>query len=202
MKPNKIGKVLVNTLLALALPVAVFLIFTLLSGGRMASQRTILAILRQSIQPSIICLGLMLGMRLGMMNFACGAIVLCSSICGMGISNMLGWGFPGFLLFAMVVSLGCSALYGFLYNKLRVPCMVLGLGMMLVYEALPRVFFPGGASIRAADGFLARQPWCFLVLLGCIVLFLHPVQQDRVWAQRAGRGCQPVHCHGLRPEFG
>ena len=171
MKQNRYVKLLVNTLLALALPVAVFLVFTLLSGGRMANQRTIMAILRQSIQPAIICLGLMLGMRLGMMNFACGAIVLCSAICGMGISNVLGLGLPGFIVFAMLVSLACSALYGFLYNKLRVPCMVLGLGMMLVYEALPRVFFSGGASIKAADGFLARSPYCFWVLLTCILVF-------------------------------
>lgn len=171
MKQNKIVKMLSNTLLAMALPVAVFLIFTVLSGGRMANQRAILAILRQSIQPTIVCLGLMLGMQLGMMNFASGAIVLCSSICGMGISNLLNLGLLGFIVCAMLVSLACSALFGFLYNKLRVPCMVLGLGMMLIYESVPRMFFPGGASIKAADGFLARQPWCFLVLTVCLVVF-------------------------------
>lgn len=171
MKQNKYVKALLNVLSALALPVAVFLIFTLLSGGRMANGRTILAILRQSVQPAVMCLGLMLGMQLGMMNFACGAIVLCAAICGQGISNILGWGLPGFFLFAMLISLGCSAIYGFLYNKLRVPCMVLGLGMMLVYEAVPRMFFPGGTFIKPADGFLARSPWCFLVLLVCILIF-------------------------------
>lgn len=171
MKQNKYVKALFNILSAIALPVAVFLIFTMLSGGRMANQRTIMAILRQSVQPAIICLGLMLGMQLGMMNFACGAIVLCSAICGQGISNILGWGLPGFFFFAMLISLGASAVYGLLYNKLRVPCMVLGLGMMLIFEAVPRMFFPGGTFIKPADAFLARQPWCFVVLAICIFIF-------------------------------
>lgn len=171
MKQNKLVKTVLNFLLALALPVLVFVIFTVLSGGRMANMRTISAILRQAIQPSIICLGLMLGMSIGMMNFACGAIVVCASICGGGLSNLLGMGLPGVVLFSMVISLACSALYGFLYNKLRVPCMVLGLGLMLFFEAVPRLFFTGGTSITTANAFLARPPANFIVIAVMLLFF-------------------------------
>ncbi len=39
---------------------------------------------------------------------------------------------------------------GPLYNELRVPCMVLTIGLMLFYEALPRALFSGGVRLSNA----------------------------------------------------
>lgn len=170
-KQNEVIKALLGLLKALAIPVAVYALFTVLSGGRMLNTRTLLTILRQAVQPAIICYTLLLGLNIGMMNFAAGSFVVCSAIIGSGISNLLGWGLPGFILFAILTALACSALMGFMYNLLRVPCMVLSLGMMLFYEALPRFIFPGGAVISTADGFLARQPYVFYIMAGTMILF-------------------------------
>lgn len=168
---NEITRKLLGLLKAMAIPVVVYLLFGVLSGGRMFNSRTLLTVLRQAIQPSIICYALLLGMKIGMMNFGAGSIVVCAAIMGSGISSTLGLGLPGFILFAILSSLGCSAVLGLLYNLLHVPCMVLSLGMMLVFEAVPRMFFSGGAIISSEDGFLARQPWVFVVLLVMAVLF-------------------------------
>ncbi|MGI6316824.1 MAG: ABC transporter permease [Christensenellales bacterium] len=167
---NNIGKKILGILMALALPVLVYVLFGVLSGGRMFNARAITTTLRTTVQPAIICYALLLGMNIGMMNFSAGAIVLCSAIIGSGLSNMLGWGLPGLILFAMLTALLCSAIMGGLYNWLRVPSMVLSLGLMLVYEALPRVFFPAGAVIATENGFLARVPWIFVV--AAITMFI------------------------------
>lgn len=161
----------IGLLRTLVIPVAVYLLFGILSGGRMFNSRAITTVLRQSIQPTIICYALLLGMSIGMMNFSAGAFVTCAAIMGNGLSNLLGWGLPGLIFFAIVVSLTCSAIMGLLYNWLRVPCMVLSLGLMLFFESLPRFFFPGGAVISTQDAFLARQPWCFAVMAVVMVLF-------------------------------
>ena len=168
---NNIGRKLLGILKALAIPVLVYVLFGVLSGGRMFNTRALTTTLRSAIQPSIICYALLLGMNIGMMNFGAGAIVLCSAIVGNGISNMLGWGLPGLIFFALLVSLVCSAIMGGLYNLLRVPSMVLSLGLMLVFEAVPRMVFPAGAVISTENAFLARQPWIFVVLAFVMVLF-------------------------------
>lgn len=144
---NKLTGKLLGLAKTLVIPVAVYVLFGILSGGRMFNSRAILTVLRQAIQPSIICYALLLGMSIGMMNFGAGSFVICAAIIGNGLSNMLGWGLPGLVFFAILISLICSAIMGLLYNWLRVPCMVLSLGMMLVFESMPRVFFPGGAVI-------------------------------------------------------
>lgn len=168
---NNIGKKLLGILMTLALPVLVYVLFGVLSGGRMFNTRAVLTTLRTTVQPAIICYALLLGMNIGMMNFSAGAIVLCSAIVGSGISNTLGWGLPGLILFSMLTALLCSAIMGGLYNWLRVPSMVLGLGLMLVFEAVPRVLFPAGAVISTENGFLARQPWIFVVAAVAMIIF-------------------------------
>lgn len=168
---NKLARQVQGILKTMAIPVAVYVLFGILSGGRMFNSRALVTVLRQAIQPSVICYALLLGMSIGMMNFSAGAFVTCAAIIGNGVSNMLGWGLPGLIFFAILVSLACSAIMGLLYNWLRVPCMVLGLGLMLVFESLPRIFFPGGAVISPGDAFLARQPWCFVVMAFVMVLF-------------------------------
>lgn len=168
---NKLARQVQGILKTMAIPVAVYVLFGILSGGRMFNSRALVTVLRQAIQPSVICYALLLGMSIGMMNFSAGAFVTCAAIIGNGVSNMLGWGLPGLIFFAILVSLACSAIMGLLYNWLRVPCMVLGLGLMLVFESLPRIFFPGGAVISPDDAFLARQPWCFVVMAFVMVLF-------------------------------
>ena len=170
-KQNETVSKLLGVLKAAAIPIVVYILFGVLSGGRMFNTRTLLTVLRQAVQPAIICYALLLGMNIGMMNFGAGAIVVCASIMGSGISSSLGLGLPGFILFAMLISLACSAVLGLLYNLLRVPCMVLSLGMMLVFEAVPRMFFSGGAVISTENAFLARQPWVFVVILVMAVIF-------------------------------
>lgn len=168
---NKLAGKLLGLAKTLVIPVAVYVLFGILSGGGMFNSRAILTVLRQAIQPSIICYALLLGMSIGMMNFGAGSFVICAAIIGNGLSNMLGWGLPGLVFFAILISLICSAIMGLLYNWLRVPCMVLSLGMMLVFESLPRVFFPGGAVITTENAFLARQPWCFVIMAAMMVVF-------------------------------
>ena len=170
-KSNKILGKLLGLLKTLAIPVLVYALFTVLSGGRMLNTRAVLTVLRQAIQPALICYALLLGLRIGMMNFAAGAILFSSAIIGCGISNLLGWGVAGLVLFCVLTSLVLSAAMGLLYNWLRVPCMVLSLGVMLFYEALPRMFFPGGAVISIDNAILARQPYCFIVMGLMMLLF-------------------------------
>lgn len=168
---KQIGKKLLGLLKTLLLPVAVYLLFGLLSGGRTFNERAVLTALRTAVQPSIICYALLLGMSTGVMNFSAGAVVCCGSIIGIGLSNMLGWGLPGFCVLAILIALACNTLFGLLYNWLRVPGMVLSLGMLLFFEALPRMFFPGGGKMAQADTFLSRSPACFYIMAIAVVLF-------------------------------
>lgn len=164
-------KLIVNGAKSLLLPVLVFVVFAILTQGRSASGRMFMTTLRQSVVPALICWGIQLNMTVGMVNFSAGAVILTASIIGGNLMQMTGTGIPGLAFFTLIVGILAGAVTGFLYIKMRVPCMVLTIGMMLVYEALPRVIFPGGVNINAQYTTLAQSPWCFIILAAMLVVF-------------------------------
>ncbi len=84
---------------------------------------------------------------------------------------MTNTGVWGLALFTIVTGVLSGALTGLLYNVMRVPCMVLTIGMMLVFEALPRVVFSNGINLSSSYTVLAQSPWCYLILLAMLAIF-------------------------------
>lgn len=164
MANTTIKDFLLKTLKSLAFPVLLFVAFALLSQGRIVNQRTILAILRQSVVPTLICWALMFNMTLGAMNFSVGANVLFSTIVGGNLALLTNTGLAGFIVFAILLATLLSGIAGALYNLLRLPTIVLTLGLVMVYESAPRLFFEAGVTIPFEMTFLATSPWCFIVL--------------------------------------
>ena len=161
----------IRFLKACIIPVGMWLLFAILTGGRTATQRMFLNTMRQSVTASVICYGLMLNMSVGMLNFSAGAMMLFAGIIGGNLAKLTGTGIPGMVVFIVAISIAVGALTGLLYKLMRVPCIVLSIGMMLIWEAAPKLIFPDGLNLKANMTILARNPYCFYVLGVCLVLF-------------------------------
>jgi ribose transport system permease protein len=164
MVKNKTALFFINSLKSLLIVLLVYVVFAVLTKGRTVNPRTLLAVLRQSVVPTLICWALVLNMTLGIMNFAAGGVVLCALIIGGNLAKMMGLGLFGIIFFCIVFSIILSGITGLLYNLMRVPALVLTIGIVLIFESLPRIFFHGGVTIPRRDTFLAQEPWCFIVL--------------------------------------
>jgi ribose transport system permease protein len=113
----------------------------------------------------------MLTFVVGSMNFSAGAVVLCSTLIGGNLTNLTGTGIVGLVAFTMATAILLSALTGFLYNKLRIPSIVLTIGLVLVFEALPRLFFEGGVIIPGKLTYLATPPHNYIILAVVLIVF-------------------------------
>lgn len=171
MNKNKIARLSVDLLKTAFLPILVYVVFALLTNGRSASSRMMWNTVRQSVVPMLICWGLMMTMSMGMMNFSGGAVMLSAGIIGGNLAKMTGTGMWGLLLFCVVIGVLAGALTGFLYNKLRVPCMVLTIGLMLFFEALPRALYSGGVRMTGDVVQLSMAPNCYIIGAVMLVLF-------------------------------
>lgn len=169
-----------NSIKSLIIPLLIFSLFAILSGGRTASGRMLMTTLRQSVVPIIICWGLMMNMTVGMMNFSAGGMVLCAGIVGGNMARSMGTGIIGLVVFCMLISVLLGAATGLIYNMIWVPCMVLTIGTMLIWESLPRVFYSGGVTLRPAMTYLSRSPYCFIIL-GILLVFFHFVFNQTVF---------------------
>ncbi|HWQ73769.1 MAG TPA: hypothetical protein VN538_11335 [Clostridia bacterium] len=153
-----------NTLITLALPVLVILVFAFLTHGRSLNARTLLVVARQSVMPIIITMALVPNMTLNMIDFSAGAVVVAASIIGTNLMNLTKTGIPGLVLFCLLTAVALTTLTGFMNEKLRVPTLVLTIGLILVYESLPRILFVNGATLKVKYTSLAAAPWIFIVL--------------------------------------
>lgn len=157
---------------ALALPVGVYLLFTILTGGTFGTPTGMLAIVRTSIVPILLGMSLSFGMSMGMWNFAAGAIIYSTAIFAADIAQALGWGIPGIFLLSIVIAMASAAFMGWVYNVVRVPCMVLSLGFAMIFESMPNFLtsdFTGKISI--SQSYLAGMPWCVLIAGAMFAIF-------------------------------
>ena len=172
--PSKTKNLLMRALKTLVFPVCVCLFFAIATGGRLFTSRSVLVILRQSVLPAIVIMAMMPNLTLGLMDFSIGAVVIASAIIGGNLMNMTQTGIPGLLVFSVLSGVILTSFTGFLNNKLRVPILVIALGLMLVYEALPKLLFPGndgGAIIKVKYAMLAQQPYIFVVFAVAFAVF-------------------------------
>lgn len=170
-KQSKALGLLKNIIYALIIPVGMWAVFAIASGGRTASTAMLVTTLRQCVMPSIICYGLMLNMSVGMMNFAAGGMMLCACIIGGNLAKAAGMGIPGLIFFCVLICLIEGVIVGALYRVMHVPSIVLTIGLMLLWEALPKVFYTEGLNLTANYTYLTRSPYCFYVLAICLVAF-------------------------------
>lgn len=157
----------------LIFPAVVCLFFAITTGGRLFTARSILVILRQSVLPAIIIMAMMPNLSLGLMDFSIGAVVTASAIISGNLMNMTGTGIPGLIVFSLVSSVILTSLTGFLNNKLKVPILVVALGLTLVYEALPSLLFPesNSAIIKVKYAVLSQSPYIFIVFGVAFVIY-------------------------------
>lgn len=168
---SKVLNMIKRALLSLIIPVGMWAVFAVLSKGRTASQAMFLATLRQCVMPSIICYGLMLNMSVGMMNFAAGGMMLCACIVGGNLAKMTGSGVPGLVVFCVLVCVVEGVIVGLLYRSMHVPSIVLTIGMMLIWEAFPKIMFVAGLNLTPDYTILTRSPYCFYVMVIALVAF-------------------------------
>ena len=170
MKAN-VKKLAVSTVKILAFPVFVVALFAVLTEGRIVNVRTLSTVLRQSVYPAIICYALVLNMTMGAMNFAAGAVIVCASIFGGNLMVATGTGIVGLFVMCLLAALVLSAIMGALYNVMRIPMIVLAIGMVMVYEAVPRLLYEEGVKIPFNMTYMATAPYCFIVLAVMMIFF-------------------------------
>lgn len=165
---------LLNILKAFILPIAVWCVFSIITKGTFANSAVFLSILRTAVVPMLLAMGLSFGMQMGLWNFAVGANIYASAILSAYISEILHLGIIGVCIFSIVICVFLSGFMGMLYRLLRIPCLVLSLGMVMAIEALPGLVVPNAtAKISLMDGYLGTAPWCYLILAIMFVIFYY-----------------------------
>lgn len=165
---------IINWSKAFILPAIVWIVFAIITKGRFSTLTSLLSVLRTAVVPLLIAMCLSFGMTMNMWNFAAGAIVYACAIFSAHISSKLGIGIPGLCVLSIVLGVVFCGLMGWIYRYLRVPCLVLSLGVAMVIEGLPGILIEDGTGkISLFEGFLGSAPWCYIIFIVMFALFVY-----------------------------
>ena len=141
MKLSKIGK---NIGMTLVLPVVVYLFFLILcsatghSGFGVGNDLT--TIIYNAVFAGLVAQAMAINVTTGRFDFAIGANLVLSTILGGNIALSLGWGPLGLLLFVTIIATVVGLISGLVYVILKLPPMVVSVGLAMVYEAIGFMF--------------------------------------------------------------
>jgi ribose transport system permease protein len=165
---------IINPLKALILPASLYLILLLLIPDRVGNVNTLYIMLSMSVIPTIVAYGVSFGWISGLWDFSIGSRVTFSSLVGAVGGNLFG--IPGLFLGSIAASLLLSAVSGGIFRILRIPSLVVSLGMLMIFEVGGNSFghvvgelWPGmstGYYIRLDQSltFLGTTPWNLMIL--------------------------------------
>lgn len=140
-RQNKLVNALKSVVIALALPVVVFLIMELLVyavQGRhvIGSALDVRNLIRSSGISAAVAFALSMNLTSGRMDLSLGAQKVAGTIVGGLIAQSLGLGGIWTLIFAMIFGMIFGGAVGIAFVTLRVPPMVLGIGMACILECI------------------------------------------------------------------
>lgn len=150
-RTNKALSLLKGVLITLALPAAVFLIMELLVStiyGKhiINTALDVKNLIRSSGITAAVAFALSMNLTSGRMDLSLGAQRVAATICGGYLAVSMGLGGIWILIFTIVFGILFGGLVGVAYVTLRIPPMVLGIGMACILECV-------GFAISGGSGF-------------------------------------------------
>lgn len=126
----KLNKQKLSSLLPFAALVVVFLLFTVLTGGQLATARSLGRMMTQAYTVMLIGLGATFIYMHGGIDFSLGSVLALSEMCAALLFQATGWSWT-LLPMTVLVAVGCGLLTGLATVKLNVPPFIASLCMQL-----------------------------------------------------------------------
>ncbi len=179
---------MVRIIYILVVPFVLVTFFTIASSG--FSYRSCGIVLSQAMIPLVMALGVSFTFVVGIFEMSIGAQVILSAVVG-GIFYQQ-FGPVGLFLGSIGTGLVCGLIMGLAYKFLKIPTMVISLGMLMVFEVVARLLTKGigYVAVESDVAKLGSPPFNFIVAGVSAVLFYYIYHKTRF-----GHGIRALGCN-------
>lgn len=154
------------------LPVFVYLLFFICSGGKFGKPASLIMNLKQSLAPTLISFAMCCNMLCDRMDLSAGAVVMLSAMFGAKMVYLHGIGLVAFAVLVVGTGIVLGTVSGIMYRLLRVPAIVTALGVCMVYETLSNLAsISWVTAIKGETTTLGRFPYCLIIFAVMFALF-------------------------------
>ena len=148
-------------------------LFVIAAPSNFGSPTQLVGYLQTSIQYAVGGCGLYFIVVMGMFDFSVGANVVLSSLFGVMLSRYIGLG--GLIIGCLLCGVLIGLFNGVLYSKLKIPSMIVTVGLMLVLESVANYVLSADPSsnpgkLQSELLLFSRSPWNFLLALTAFLL--------------------------------
>ncbi|MDD3429494.1 MAG: ABC transporter permease [Oscillospiraceae bacterium] len=167
---------LMHALFTVAVPFIVWLAMELLNYmicGVHTMNSTVdwTTLMRNLVSSFCFALGLNCNLPVGRMDTSTGSQMYLACIIGGNIALSMNLGGVGVLVFSMLMGMIAGGFAGFLFVKLRILPMVLGLGLSLIYECISfSVYDQQGLNLFGKPGVKILSNQAFIVLVTLLIM--------------------------------
>ncbi|MGI6756230.1 MAG: ABC transporter permease [Atopobiaceae bacterium] len=155
--------------LLLVITVLCWVIFKVLCPTTFGAPDQMLTYVQTAIIYAIGGCGLYFIVVMGLWDFSVGSILVLACLLSIGFSE--SFGFAGLLIAPVLCGAILGAANGLAYIKLRIPSLIVTVGLSLIYESLA-VFAADWAGTRLSDTYklFGSYPWNLVIAIAAFVL--------------------------------
>ena len=165
---DKVAKNVVAALKTISLPVLLIVVMKLIFPENIGLG-TLKNMVYQSVPAAILAWGVSYNMKIGNWDFSVGAAAMIAAIVGGNLASMLGLGPAGMFVLCTGTGLLCGCITGTLYYLLKIPTLIVSLGMVYLMESLSAIIFDG-AGVFITGEYVALGEAVPMLLFGAAVL--------------------------------
>jgi ribose transport system permease protein len=174
---SQLWKIVKNLLYTLWMPVVVYIFFSMLCAANgktgFGVDSDMMIILRNTIYSGLIALALSYNLTSGRFDFSIGSILILSTIIGANIALSQGLGPISMIAVCMTVGAILGTISGLVYIILRLPPIVVSVGVAMIYEGIG-FLVNDGKGVRVINNpdllIFAQQP--YISILAIIILIV------------------------------
>jgi len=167
---NKALVTIRNYALSVLAPVLMIALLLLVSPET-RSVSAVISLLRQGFAPAVLGWGVLFNMKVGNWDFSIGARFVLATILAGNLAMNLKLGVTGLVVLSIVISLVLGIIVGIAYKFLRIPTLIVSIGICLIFESLTRIIY-GGAGTHLTSKYmtLGTSPYDLIAFVICFAI--------------------------------
>lgn len=171
------NKILKNIVMTLAIPALTYIFFlivcNLFGSDGFGVGSDFMTIIYTTLYTGMIALAMSYNLTCGRFDFSVGATILLSAIIGGNIVKENKLGPLALLVIVVLIAAVCGLISGIAYAALKIPPMVVSIGITMIYEAVALLFNRAkGVKMIGNSALIFSKPPYSILVVGIAVILL------------------------------
>ena len=157
----------------------IYLFFKIQRPSNFGNLSNLFSYLQQALMPTVAACGFYFIIVMGLFDFSLGSNIVLSAIVGVLLSRYFGY--FGLVFGAIIVGSTIGLLNGIIYIKLKIPSIIVTIGLMILYECLGALLANGTVlTLNDSLNKFGRAPYNIILAVIAFVLTYMVLQRTKI----------------------